>query len=127
MQGWSYKAKVHLELNLATNVKGNKKGFYRHISSKRKTRENVGPLLNGAGDRVTKGMEKAKTLNIFFALVFTGETCVEESKAPETSGKVLSNEKLPSLKEDQDREHLNKPNMYKSMGHGGMHHWPMSL
>lgn len=47
-----------------------------------------------------------------------------ESKAPETSGKVLSNENLPSVKEDQDKEHLNKLNMYKSTGHDGMRHWP---
>jgi len=35
-------------------IKGNKKGFYRYSSSKRKTRENVGVLLNGAGDPVAK-------------------------------------------------------------------------
>ncbi|KAK4827715.1 hypothetical protein QYF61_021015 [Mycteria americana] len=126
MQGWRYKAKVLLELHLATNVKGNRKGN-RHIGSKRKTRENAGPLLNGAGHWVTKGMEKANIVNVFFALVFTGETCLQESKAPETSGKVLSNENLPSMKEDEDREHLNKLSMYKSMGHDGMHHWPTSL
>ncbi|KAK4826471.1 LOW QUALITY PROTEIN: hypothetical protein QYF61_009467 [Mycteria americana] len=31
------------------DVKGNKKGFHRSIHSKRKTRKNVGPLLNGVG------------------------------------------------------------------------------
>jgi len=30
-------AKPHLELNLLRDVKGNKKGFYKYISSKRKT------------------------------------------------------------------------------------------
>ena len=33
------KAKAHLELNLARDVKDNKKGFFKCISSKRKTRE----------------------------------------------------------------------------------------
>jgi len=37
------KAKVHLESNLARNVKDNKKGFFKYISSKRKARDNVGP------------------------------------------------------------------------------------
>jgi len=40
------KAKVHLELKLARDVKNNKKGFFNYISSKRKARDNLGPLLN---------------------------------------------------------------------------------
>jgi len=43
------KAKVHLELNLARDVKNNKKGFSNYISSKQKTRNNVGLLLNEVG------------------------------------------------------------------------------
>ena len=66
------KAKAHLELNLARDVKGNKKGFY--ISIKRKTRENVGPLLNGAGPTLTEDTVKAEVLNAFFASVFSGKT-----------------------------------------------------
>lgn len=31
------------------------------------------PLLNGAGDLVTKGMEKAEVLDAFWALAFTGK------------------------------------------------------
>jgi len=41
------KDKVHLELNLAWDVKGNKKGFCEYVGSKQKIREKVGPLLNG--------------------------------------------------------------------------------
>jgi len=40
------KAKAHLEFKLARNVKNNKKGFFNYISSKRKARDNVEPLLN---------------------------------------------------------------------------------
>ncbi|PKU36582.1 rna-directed dna polymerase from mobile element jockey-like [Limosa lapponica baueri] len=40
------KVRSHLELNLARDAKDNKKGFFKYISSKRKTRENVSPLLN---------------------------------------------------------------------------------
>ena len=39
------KAKAYLELKLARDVKNNKKSFFNYISSKRKTRENVGLLL----------------------------------------------------------------------------------
>lgn len=38
------KAKVLIELNLARDIKGNKKGFYRYISAQKNTREMVGPL-----------------------------------------------------------------------------------
>lgn len=37
------KVKVHLELNLAKNVKDNKK-YFKYISSKSMIRENMGPL-----------------------------------------------------------------------------------
>lgn len=44
------KARAHLDLNLAMDVMASKVGYYRCISSKRKTRENSYQLLNGAGD-----------------------------------------------------------------------------
>ncbi|GAB0192671.1 hypothetical protein GRJ2_001732400 [Grus japonensis] len=62
------KAKALIELNLARDVKGNKKRFYRYVSDKRKMRKNGGPLQNDTGDLVTRAMEKAKLLNDFFFL-----------------------------------------------------------
>ena len=64
------KAKAHLELNLAMHVKDNKKDFFKYISSKRKTGDTVGPLLNKEGALVTQDAEKAELLNAAFALVF---------------------------------------------------------
>ena len=87
-------------------VKGNKKGFYKYISSKRKSRENTGLLLNVAGDVMTKDMEKAETLHALFASIFTGMTDLQESQARETSGKDRSKDNLPSVEKDQVREHL---------------------
>lgn len=53
------RAKAHLELNLVNEVKDNKKCFFEYINSKRKTRKNVGPLLNEVGALVVEDSEKA--------------------------------------------------------------------
>ena len=65
------KTKSQIELNLARDVKGNKKSFYGYVGDKRKTRENVDPLWKETGDLVTWDMEKAEVLNDSFASVFT--------------------------------------------------------
>lgn len=100
--------KAHLELNLARNTKGREKGFYKYISRKRKTWENVGLLLNGEGDLLRKNTEKVEVLSAVFAPFFTDKMSHQESQAPETSKKVWSKEDLPSVEEDKVREHLNK-------------------
>lgn len=45
------KTKIHTELNFTRDVKGNKKGFYNYVSSKRKMKEYASLLLNGAGNK----------------------------------------------------------------------------
>ncbi|GAB0207304.1 hypothetical protein GRJ2_003196000 [Grus japonensis] len=78
------KAKAHLELKLAGDVKDKKKGFFKYISSKRKTRENVGLLLNEVGALVTEDTEKAESLNAFFASVFTAKASPQETQTLES-------------------------------------------
>lgn len=96
-------------------MKGNKKGLYKYINNRRKTRENVSLPLNGEGDLMTNDTEKTKILNAAFISVFTGKTSIQESQAPETRGKVWSEEVLSSVKKDQVKEHLNKLDIRKSM------------
>ncbi|KAJ7407596.1 rna-directed dna polymerase from mobile element jockey-like [Willisornis vidua] len=67
------KTKAHLELSLAWGIKDNKKGFYKYISSKRKTRENVGLLLNQMGVLLIEDTKAAELLNTFFASVSTAK------------------------------------------------------
>lgn len=62
------KAKAHLELNMIWDVKENKKGCYKYLSSKKKTRKNVGPLINRVGALVTKDKRKAELLSLLLRL-----------------------------------------------------------
>ena len=62
-------------MKLAREVKGNKKGFYNYIGSKRRGKEHVSPLLKGAGDLMTRDIRKDKVLSGFFASVFPGKAC----------------------------------------------------
>jgi len=79
------KAKVHVELNLARDVKDNKQGFFKYISKKRMSREKVGPLLNGVGALVRENTEKTELLNAAFASVFSARG--PPSGIPDPGGK----------------------------------------
>ena len=103
-----WKAKAQLKLELVRDVKGNKKGFFRYVGSKREAKENVVPQVNGTGDLVTKDMEKAEVLIAFFVSVFTGKLCPQVSQVPEPSGRILKSEVLPRAEEDQVKEHLSQ-------------------
>ncbi|GAB0206203.1 mitochondrial enolase superfamily member 1 [Grus japonensis] len=115
------KAKALTELNLARDVKGNKKSFYRYVSEKRRMRENIGPLWNETGDLVTQDMEKAEVLNDFFASVFTSK-CLSHT-AQVTEGRDWENAEPPTVGEDQVREYLRNLKVHKSMGPDEMHPW----
>lgn len=67
------------EFNVAKDVKDNKKSFFKHISNKRKTKDNAGSVLNGGATLVTEDTGNAKILNAFFASVFTDTTRDQES------------------------------------------------
>ncbi|GAB0204188.1 mitochondrial enolase superfamily member 1 [Grus japonensis] len=121
------KAKAHLELKLARDVKDNKKGFFKYIGSKRKTRENLGPLLNEVGALVMEDIEKVELLNAFFASFLTAKAIPQESQTMEVGERVLRKEDLPLVEEDQVREHLGDLDIHKSMGPDRMHRVPREL
>jgi len=82
-----WKAKALIELNLARDVKDNKKSFYRYVSDKWKSSENVGPFWKETGDLVTQDMEKTEVLNGFFASVFTSKCSSHTAQVADSKGR----------------------------------------
>ncbi|GAB0183916.1 mitochondrial enolase superfamily member 1 [Grus japonensis] len=115
------KAKALVEINLARDVKVNRKSFYRCVSDKRRTRENVGLLWNETGDLVTQDVEKAEVLNDFFASVFTGKCLSHTAQVTEGKGRDWENAEPPPVGEDQVREYLRNLKVHKSMGPDEVH------
>ncbi|GAB0198640.1 mitochondrial enolase superfamily member 1 [Grus japonensis] len=108
------KAKALIEISLARDVKDDKKSFYRYVSDKRRTRENVGALQNETGDLVTQDMVKAEVLNNFFASVFTGKSLSHTAQV--TEGRDWENAEPPTVGEDQVQEYLRNLKVHKSVG-----------
>ncbi|GAB0210007.1 hypothetical protein GRJ2_003466500 [Grus japonensis] len=117
------KAKALIELNLARDVKDNKKNFYRYVSDKRRTRENVGPLRNETGNLIIQDMEKAEVLNDFFASVFTSKGLSHTAQVTEGKGREWENAEPPTVGEDQVQEYLRNLKVHKSMGPDELHPW----
>ncbi|GAB0176549.1 hypothetical protein GRJ2_000120100 [Grus japonensis] len=115
------KAKALTELNLARDVKGNKKSFYRYACDERKTRENMSLLQKETGDLVTRDMEKAEVLSDFFASAFTSKCSSHTTQTSEGKGRDWENEEPPTVGEDQIRDHLRNLKVHKSMGSDEMH------
>lgn len=76
-------------MNLLRSIKENK------IGNKRKTKDNLGPLLNETGGLVTQDTEEAEVMNASFASVFTNETSLREFRVPETGGKCGASKVYP--------------------------------
>ncbi|CAM5148340.1 unnamed protein product [Eretmochelys imbricata] len=110
------KAKSHLELQLARDVKSNKKGFFRYVSNKKKVKESVGPLLNEGGNPVTEDVEKANVLSAFFASVFTNKVSSQTTALGSTAWGDQ-----PSAEEEVVRDYLEKLDKHKSMGPDALH------
>ncbi|GAB0187098.1 mitochondrial enolase superfamily member 1 [Grus japonensis] len=114
------KAKALIDLNLASDIKGNKKSFCGYISDKRKTRENVGPLQKEKRGLVTQDTGKAEVLNEFFASVFISKCSSHTAQVTEGKGRDWENEE-PLTVEDQVQDHLRNLKVHESMGPDEMH------
>ncbi|CAM4661454.1 unnamed protein product [Lepidochelys olivacea] len=112
------KAKSHLELQLARDVKNNKKGFFRYVRNKKKVKESVGALLNEGGNLVTEDVEKANVLNTFFASVFVNKV---SSQTTAESSTAWGRGDKPPVEKEVVLDYLEKLDDHKSMGSDVLH------
>lgn len=85
---------------------GNERCFWNCTGSKRRAKENAGPLLGAVGDLMTKGTQISEVLNAFLISVFMGKGCLLDSlRSPGLLRRVCESETLPTIEEDQIRPH----------------------
>jgi len=108
------RSKRRFEMKLAANIKDDVKSFYAYVSSKRKAKPRVGPIVTENGDMVSSPSCIAGLLNDDFSSVFTKENTdffpTARSSLVINNVKVLTDisfteeavwNKLDSLKEDK--------------------------
>ncbi|KAK4832301.1 LOW QUALITY PROTEIN: hypothetical protein QYF61_021700 [Mycteria americana] len=113
------RAKAELELNLAAAVKDNKKHFFKYISSKRRAKENLQPLVDRGGNTVTKDEEKAEVLNPFFASVLIAGPIV--LWPPELEDRDGDQNGAPIIQGEMVSDLLHHLDTHKSMGPDEIH------
>ncbi|KAK4831897.1 hypothetical protein QYF61_020044 [Mycteria americana] len=116
------RAKAELELNLAAAVKDNKKYFFKYISSKRRAKENLQPLVDRGGNTLIKDEEKAAVLNAFFASVFKSRAnCSLGTQPPESEDGDGDQNGAPIIQGEMASDLLHHLDTHKSMGPDEIH------
>ena len=77
-------------------MKDNKKGSFRYVNSKRRIRDNIGPLLDEVGHLTNRNVDKAEIFNAFFASVFNTDDGLWDPQSSVLEDHYLGDDKLPA-------------------------------
>ena len=105
----------NFEQNLAYNVKDKPKLFWKYVKSRLKSIQSIPPLLKPDGSKASTPIEKANTLNDFFASVFTIED--NDNIPPIQSYHVEEALQGVEITPEMVKKKLNELNPNKSTGH----------
>ena len=83
----------------------------------------MGPLQKEMGHLVTQEMEKGEVLNDLFVSVFTNKCSCHTAQVTDGKGEDQKSEELPTVGEDQVRDHLRNLKVHKSEGPDEVHLW----
>ncbi|PKU39318.1 rna-directed dna polymerase from mobile element jockey- hypothetical protein [Limosa lapponica baueri] len=114
------KAKAQLELKLASVVSDNKKGFLKYITSKRRSKENIGLIFVEDGHLTNRDEEKVDTFNVVFASAFNNTDRPSAARSPELEDHKCGNSDFLFVDTENLRDQLHQLNVHKSMGLDGI-------
>ncbi|KAK4816993.1 hypothetical protein QYF61_025913 [Mycteria americana] len=107
------------EFKLSSTVKDNKKGFLKYVNSKRRIRDNIGPLLDEVGHLTNRDVDKAETFNASFSVFNTNDE-PWDPRSPVLEDCDWGDDKIPADSE-LVQDLLLQLDAYKSMGPDGIH------
>ena len=115
------KAKAQLELNSASVVSDNKKGFLKYVNSKRRSKENLGLIFVEDGRLTNSDEEKAEAFKAFFASFFNNTDRPWAARSSELEDHDCGNSDIPFVDTDTGWDQLYRLDVHKSMGPYGIH------
>lgn len=89
-------SKAQLEFKLAGTVGNNIEFFQLFINGNRKCKNNIRPSLDGNGNLINTGLDKAETFNSFFTPVYNTIDRLKGSQDPEPEDCDCKNYQLPA-------------------------------
>ncbi|KAM9262915.1 protein shortage in chiasmata 1 ortholog [Morus bassanus] len=108
------------QFKLTSTAKDNKKDFLKYVNSKRRIRENIGPLLDEVGHLKNRDIDKAEMFNAFFASVFNTNDGPWDTQSPVLEDHDWRNDKLP-VHPELVQDLLLQLYVHEAMGPNGIH------
>ena len=98
-----------------------RRAFFKYVNSKRRSKENIGPILVEDGHLTNRDEEKMETFNAFFASVFNNTNRPRAARFPESEDHECGNSDFPFVDTEIVRDQLYQLNVHKSTGPDGIH------